>query len=199
MNRTHSTNRFSRRSFLGRLTGVLLALPTTTVFARAAAGALAKWDATKEVAFTLEVATQEGFRTHRPYVAVWIEDTTGQSVRTVSLWVQTGRRGPRWIPDLRRWYRGEQARMAASGGDLVTTVSSATRESGVYTVVWDGKSDAGKYVDQGDYYVCIEAAREHGTYQLIREKITFGSKPFKKILEGNVEIKGATIELRKKA
>ncbi|MFX9142692.1 DUF2271 domain-containing protein [Acinetobacter baumannii] len=54
-------------------------------------------------------------------------------------------------------------------------------------------------MNQGDYFVCIEAAREHGTYQLIREKVTFGNKPFKREFSGTEEIAGASVELAKKA
>ena len=49
----------------------------------------------------------------------------------------------------------------------------------------------------GEYTVCIEAAREHGTYQLRRKKINFGDQPQKFQLEGNTEIKGATLDYRR--
>ena len=127
-----------------------------------------------------------------------IEDLNGKSLKTVSLWVQTQRRGPRWIPDLRRWYRGEESRAATDGGDLVTTISSATRNAGIYDLVWDGKTDKGAVVTQGEYYVCIEAVREHGSYQLIREKIRVGNKPFNAKYTGNEEIKEASVDFRKR-
>lgn len=157
-----------------------------------------KFDGRLEVAIDVNIAKQDGFRVHRPYVAVWIEDKNGNAVKTLSLWVQTERRGPRWIPDLRRWYRDAQEKVLAAGGDLVTTVSSATREAGKYTVIWDGKDEAKKWVSQGEYYVFIEAAREHGTYQLISQKVSIGSKPFRTEYAGNVEIAGGVIELRKR-
>jgi hypothetical protein len=40
----------------------------------------------------------------------------------------------------------------------------------------------------------IEAAREHGTYQLIRQKVTLGDAPFQQALAGNIEIKAASLE-----
>jgi hypothetical protein len=198
MKQEPKTLSLSRRGFLARLSGVVVTLSSGSLLAEAFSKP-APWDSKLEARINVEVATIEGFRVHRPYVAVWIEDASGKSIRTVSLWVQTQRRGPKWIPDLRRWFRGEQNRQQTDGGDLVQTVSAATRGAGKYAVSWDGKTDKGKPVTQGDYYVCIEAAREHGTYQLIREKVTFGNKPFKKEFAGNEEIAGASVELAKKA
>ena len=119
-------------------------------------------------------------------------------MRTLELWFQQGGRGLRWLRDLRAWVRGEQLRKLAEGGDLAATVSSATRQPGKYSVVWDGKDDQKKPVSQGEYFICVEAAREHGTYQLIRKNFPLTSKPLKAELGGNLEIKSADIELRKK-
>ena len=69
---------------------------------------------------------------------------------------------------------------------------------GKYTVTWDGKDDHGKPLGPGTYTVCIEAAREHGTYQIIRTDVTVADKPFVEELKGNVEIKSASIEYRRK-
>lgn len=197
MNQSDQPSQLSRRGLLAGIASLALTLP-----AARALGALVKpapkFDPKFELLLEVEIATLEGFRVHRPYVAAWIEDASGKSVRTLSLWVQTERRGPKWIPDLRRWFRGEEARRQADQGDLIQTVSSATRGAGKYSLVWDGKNDKGSLVDQGDYTVCIEATREHGTYQLMTLPFKAGTKTFKKELEGNVEIKGATVEFRRR-
>ena len=39
----------------------------------------------------------------------------------------------------------------------------------------------------------IEVTREHGTYQVMRQRITIGTAPFSHALEGNEEIAGATV------
>jgi hypothetical protein len=88
--------------------------------------------------------------------------------------------------------------MNREGGDLASSMSGPTRQPGVYTVIWDGKNDAGKVVDQGDYRINLEIAREHGTYQIMRKDMTITTKPVKVDLPGNTEIKSATFELRKK-
>ncbi len=48
----------------------------------------------------------------------------------------------------------------------------------------------------GRYTVCIEAAREHGTYQAIRHEIDFDGQPRQFALPGNVEIAGAALDYR---
>ncbi len=188
----------SRRTLLGRMAA--LAVSVTALPAMSALAEGGNWNRSYELAVDFVINEADGGgRYHRPFVAVWIEDEAGNSVKTLSLWVQTVRRGPRWIPDLKRWYRKETARRASKGGDLVETISVATRQPGHYTVIWNGRNDDGKLVSQGTYAVCVEAAREHGTYQLMRDTISVGSKPAQKSLGGNVEIKSATASYRKKA
>jgi len=58
---------------------------------------------------------------------------------------------------------------------------------------------SGKLAPAGEYAVFIEAAHEHGTYGLIRQKTTVGPAGFRYQPEGNLEIKSATIEFMKKA
>jgi thiamine biosynthesis lipoprotein ApbE len=138
----------------------------------------------------------KGGRYRRPYVAVWLEDAEGKPVRTLALWISHGGPGPRWISDLKRWHKNDEIRRRIDKKDLIYTISKPTRRPGQYQVVWDWKDDRGKPVSGGEYTVLIEAAREHGTYQLIRQKVTLADKPFSEELKGNVEIKSAVIEYR---
>ncbi|MCC7043163.1 MAG: DUF2271 domain-containing protein [Acidobacteria bacterium] len=151
------------------------------------------WDPAFELAVTLELA-RPGGRARRPYVAVWIEDKDHQHVRTLALWVAR----PRWLPDLRAWYRADRTRAQAEGTDLVSTVSSATRAPGRYTLTWDGMNQQGKPVSPGAYTVFIEAAREHGTYQLMRQDVTVGGAAIHVEIPGNAEVTAASIDYRKK-
>ena len=43
-----------------------------------------------------------------------------------------------------------------------------------------------------------QAAREHGSYQLMQKELTLGAKPVSGALPGNEEIEGASIEYRRK-
>ncbi len=148
-----------------------------------------------EVVINLELARIEGQRYRRPYVAVWVEDKDKFPVRTVALWFQKDR----WLPDLRGWYRGDRLRLLAEGNEIATTVSSATRPPGKYTMKWDGKDNKGVAVKPGKYTIFIEASREHGGYQLLRQEIdlTAGAKQFP--LAGGAEIASASIDYRKSA
>lgn len=135
----------------------------------------------------------------RPYVVVFVEDEDGLSVRTVSLWVSQGGAGPdQWLPDLRRWYRGDAKRSIVAKKNMVFSIGRPTRPPGRYTVVWDGKDDTGAFVPPGTYTIFVEAAREHGTHQIIRKQVTLSDEPFAERLEGNVEIRSAEFEYRRK-
>ncbi len=138
-------------------------------------------------------------RYRRPYVAVWVEDEEGHPVRTLSLWVSMGGSGPfQWLPDLKRWFQGDQDRKLIEKKEIFFTVARPTRPPGKYKVIWDGKDNQGKQLAGGPYTITIEAAREHGTYQSIRKQVLLEGKPFTEELKGNVEIKSATIEYRRK-
>jgi hypothetical protein len=90
-----------------------------------------------------------------------------------------------------RWYKQDRVRQLVDGSKLIGTVSAATRPPGRYKAVWDGKDDQGKPVAKGEYTLYIEAAREHGTYRLIRQSLTLGTKVLEGNLKGNEEIKSA--------
>jgi len=151
-------------------------------------------DAAMELEVTLQIAQPGGFA-KRPYVAVWIEDKDHSPVRTLALWYKK----ERYLPDLRNWYRDDRMRAPAGGNDSTASVASATRPPGKYTVKWDGKDSAGKPVKPGRYTVLIEAAREHGTYQLMRQEIDFNGKPQQFQIPGNQEISSASIDYRNAA
>lgn len=189
--------RISRRSLLGQAGVLLMTLVSGSAFALKSAAK--KWDGTKELVVTFTIATITDRRVHRPYVAIWIEDEQGKMVRTLAAYLMQGQKGSRWYPDVKRWYQAAKELLEKSNIDLISTVSSATKAPGTYVLKWDGKNDKKAVVDQGKYYVCIEAARERGTYQLIRQLVTVGSNNFAQTLTGNVEITSARVEYRKKA
>jgi thiamine biosynthesis lipoprotein ApbE len=150
------------------------------------------------IKFEIESKNNNGRRYRRPYVAIWIEDKEGRSLRTVILWVSLGGAGPeRWIHELKRWHRDDKARRESDDLDLLHTMARATSVPGVYEAIWDGKDDHGKAVPDGEYTLFIEAAREHGTYQIIRKPIILERKPFTAQLKGDIEIKSASIAYRK--
>ena len=151
------------------------------------------WPTAFELVVNLELARIEGQRTRRPYVAVWIEDKDKFPVRTLALWYQK----PKWLPDLKAWQHSDKLRTMAEGSDITNSISSATRSPGKYSVKWDGKDNNGKLVKAGKYTVFIEAAREHGTYQLIHQEMDFAGSAKQISLTGNVEVAAASLDYRK--
>lgn len=151
-----------------------------------------------ELRVDFEIRRAEGGRYQRPYVVAWIEDKDGFPVRTLLLWILKSEKGQRWIPDLRRWHRVDQVRRLAEDKDLTTTISGATRNPGRYSLVWDGRDDHGDVLPSGNYTFYLEAAREHGTYQLMKHPFAVGGDPFKVELKGNEEIQGASLEYRRR-
>jgi len=104
----------------------------------------------------------------RPYVAVWVEDSSRKSVKTIELWVGKDE----WLKDLRSWWR----KVGRYDRALVDAVTSATRPAGQYRFVWDGKSDSGEKLEQGEYTIHIEVVREHGGRNYLRQKVMLGSE-----------------------
>ncbi|MCC6540132.1 MAG: DUF2271 domain-containing protein [Bryobacterales bacterium] len=163
-------------------TGV--ALQTSTATAAGAATTVA-------VQFTLARIADARYR--RPYVAVWIEDKDRFPVRTLALWIEK----TRWLPDLKGWYRSDRLRALAENTELTNSVSSATRPPGKYTLQWDLKDQAGQAVKPGRYTLCIEASREHGTYQILRQEVDLSGAAKQFTLAGGTEIESAAIDYRK--
>ncbi|MEP6915693.1 MAG: DUF2271 domain-containing protein [Acidobacteriota bacterium] len=150
----------------------------------------AAWNPAWQLNVSLELARPGGMA-KRPYLAVWIEDKDRFPVRTVALWYDG--KG-RYLPEMRAWSRADRLRAMAEGSQIVNAVSSPTRQAGKYTLQWDGKDNAGKPVKAGTYTVCIEAAREHGSYQSIRQEMDFSGAPTHVALPGGTEISAATLD-----
>lgn len=126
-----------------------------------------------------------GGRVRNPYVAVWIEDTQGALVKPIAVWYRE--REAKYLDKLSRW-------ATVDGSDTtLQTVSSATKPAGSYSLVWDGTDGSGAPVVQGDYVVCVEAAREHGPYDLVVATVSLGSAPFSTDLGADNELTAAAV------
>lgn len=151
------------------------------------------WNPKYELDITIDLNLIPGFRVKRPYVAVWVEDENHNPVRTISLWY----RKYKYLDELRAWTRAEDMRTQSQDTHILNSISSATRPPGKYTFQWDGKDDFGHFVKAGTYTVMIEAAREHGTYQLMHKEMEFNGSPKQFQLPGAVEIASATLDYHK--
>jgi FAD:protein FMN transferase len=147
-----------------------------------------------ELVVNLEINLQkEGFA-KRPYVAVWVEDENHAPVRTIAIWHERDR----YLPELKSWYL-KYREIYNTDKNVLGTVSSATRSAGKYSMKWDGKDDKGNLVKPGKYTIKIEATREHGTYQLMRQEVDLNETPQLINLPGNLEISSVSLDYRKKA
>ncbi len=143
-----------------------------------------------ELTIELELARFEG-RFRRPFVAVWVEDKKKESVRNLAVWYNKSR----WLPDLKRWYsKNQPGKMSPV---RMESISSATRAAGKYTLTWDGLDEQGKPVPTGKYMIYIEAAREHGTYQLLKQEMEWNGKAKHIDLVGGIEITAASLDYHK--
>ncbi|MDZ7868978.1 MAG: DUF2271 domain-containing protein [Rheinheimera sp.] len=99
----------------------------------------------------LEIALQlpkisEG-QYHRPYVAVWVEDSSEKSVRLIEIW----REKPDWIKDLRRFWR----KTGRADQPLVDARTGATKGPGAISAAlgWQRRSrrcSAKRRISAGD-------------------------------------------------
>lgn len=132
-----------------------------------------------------------GGKNEPPYIAVWVEDTAGELIDTIALWFQQTGPGERWLPDLQRWNNVD------GSAEAVATISSATRLPGAYALAWDGTvaNAGGAPVSPGQYFICIESARERGPYSLIREPISLTGGSFAQPLPDAGELVQASVAL----
>jgi thiamine biosynthesis lipoprotein ApbE len=169
-------------------------LPVALLSAAAAPEDPALWDPSLALRITVELAEVGAF-THRPYLAIWVENASKTPVRTIALWYKKDR----YLPEMHGWYRIAQANPMKDPYNFAHSIASATRSPGKYTFNWDGKDDTGRLVAPGRYTVFIEASREHGTYQLMHQEMDFNGTPAKADIKGNTEITGASLDYHKTA
>ena len=153
-----------------------------------ATGPLLPAAAKATIAFTYAAATSSGGGgkggvVRNPYIAVWIEDATGRLVKTVALWYLAGK-GDEWLNELARYY---------SLASRDRTPTSGTKAPGAYTLTWDGTDSSKSRVTAGHSHVCLESAREHGPYGLVRQAVTFGATPFTTPLDPAQELTAVTV------
>jgi len=148
-----------------------------------------------ELTVSVELAQiQGGGRVERPYLAIWIEDKDKIPVRTLTVLYRPNE--ARFLADLRAWYRADRLRALTDGTEIIGSVSSATRSPGRYTFKWDMKDQQGQLVKPGTYTVLIEAAREHGTYQILRQAMDFSGKAAQVTVPvaGGIELTAASLD-----
>lgn len=119
-----------------------------------------------ELSISVEIPALNVAEYHRPYLAVWIEDSNSKTVSNLAVWYETKLRnneGEDWLKDMRQWWRksGRSLTMPIDG------VTGATHGPGKYDLNFKlGAAPLAKLAD-GEYTLRIEAAREVGGRELL--------------------------------
>ena len=159
------------------------------------AGALAApgWALGADMAIEVEIPELAVAEYHRPYVAVWLENSAGRHQLDLAVWYDLDMRnkeGDKWLKDMRLWWRrsGRRLEMPVDG------FSGATRAPGTHTLTLDGARNALSRLPAGDYVVVVEAAREVGGREVVRVPVRWpANESTKYSAAGNTELGQITV------
>jgi thiamine biosynthesis lipoprotein len=128
--------------------------------------ATTNWPAGYQVAITLPLTAPRSSK--RPYVAVWVEDSSGKLVRVLAIWGDKSK----YFPDLSMLWD----RVHGNVGQF-RSVTRATRPAGKYALVWDGLDNDHRPLPLGSYRITVETNQEHGSYAKQAGTINVGDSP----------------------
>jgi thiamine biosynthesis lipoprotein ApbE len=147
-------------------------LQKTSGFARLERGSLSQTPAAtgwpQGYHMTVTLPLKAGRSTKRPYVAVWVEDTSGKVVRVLALWAGKSK----YLSELSTSWN-----LLKGNQNQLRSVTRATRPPGKYDLVWDGLDEDHKPVPLGEYRITVETNQEHGTYAKQTGTISLGDDP----------------------
>ncbi len=146
---------------------------------------------------TVEIPKLNVAEYHRPYIAIWIEDSSGKVAANLSVWYDIklkDQEGEKWLKDIRQWWRrtGRELDLPMDG------VSSPTKPPGKNTVKFDTAGAAFANLPAGDYKIIVEASREVGGKELV--EIPFKWAPDAEAAgsaSGKTELGAVTLKLTK--
>lgn len=120
-----------------------------------------------DLGVTVEIPRLNVAEYHRPYVAVWIEDTDHEVAANLAVWYDTelkNNEGTKWLKDMRQWWRriGRQLDMPLDG------VTGPTRPAGQHAVDVTDEAEVIAGLAPGVYALVVEAAREVGGREILR-------------------------------
>jgi FAD:protein FMN transferase len=130
------------------------------------ASANPNWPAGYQVTLTLPLTAHRSSK--RPFVAVWVDDSSGMLVRVLAIWGETSK----YWSDLSTLWSHTHGRF-----NQFRSVTRATRPAGKYELVWDGLDNDGKPVPLGSYRITVETNQEHGAYAKQSGTIDIGNSP----------------------
>jgi thiamine biosynthesis lipoprotein len=124
------------------------------------------WPAGYQVTITLPLTAARSSK--RPYVVVWVDDSSGKLVRVLAIWGDKSK----YFPDLSTWWDHRHGKV-----DHFRSVTRATRPAGKYELVWDGLDNERSPVPLGSYRITVETNQEHGTYAKQAGTMNLGDSP----------------------
>ncbi|PUA30507.1 MAG: hypothetical protein B0W54_08480 [Cellvibrio sp. 79] len=127
-----------------------------------------------------EIPNQSVAEYRKPYLALWISDSTAKPVKHLRLLGDNSR----WLRELKLWWR----RQGRLDDGLVDAISGATEKPASYHLEWDGRDDFGNPLAQGSYEFHIEVAREHGDHELVSIPFTLSDQRFQVQAKGKTEL-----------
>jgi len=130
------------------------------------APASTSWPSGYQVTITLPLTS--GRSKHRPYAAVWVENSSGNLVRVLAFWGSNSK----YFSDLSSIWSLLKRNM-----NQIRSVTRATRPAGKYELVWDGLDNEHKPVPPGTYRIVVETNQEKGTYAKQAGTITLSDSP----------------------
>lgn len=105
---------------------------------------------------------------HRPYVALWVEDTSGRHMTNLSVWYQQTSNaeghGTKWLPDLRQWWRKSGRTLTVP----VDGITGPTRPAGKHALSFSDTQPQLRNLAAGQYVLVAESSREVGGRELVR-------------------------------
>jgi hypothetical protein len=131
---------------------------------------------TESVTIAFTPVNQRGKYSPRNVGAVWIQDVSGQYVKTVAVW------GTVELQSLKTWAATGHSDCPPSGvfgvascPDAVTGATSVTYVA--HTATWQMNDASGAIVPDGPYDVFIEVTDQHTSTQVTSVSITKGPDP----------------------
>jgi len=119
-----------------------------------------------ELSVTLAIPKLDVAEYHKPYVAIWIENNSTKAVTNLAVWYDADMRnneGEKWLKDMRQWWRrsGRTLQMPVDG------VTGATKGPGEHSLQLRFGTKPLHELDEGDYTLRAEAAREVGGREVL--------------------------------
>jgi FAD:protein FMN transferase len=124
------------------------------------------WPSGYQLTITIPLTASRSSK--RPYVAVWVDDSSGKLVRLLAVWGNNSK----YASDLSTLWDHIHGKF-----DQFRSVTRATRSAGKYDLVWDGLDNEHKPVPPGSYRITVETNQEHGTYAKQSGAIECGDSP----------------------